>query len=256
MPLGQIVERRDLTHPCQLVAVKLTDCSDSFANQLRWCISRDIPTLALKTVNILQTSPFPDEYIAHRIALMPFRAEDPNAKTANVHLDVRTPGRVLAKQINGQAVVLTPNLVVTTLPNDCFIQMTGTLDIGTGKNHQRYNHVSCARVSRRSDGMDLMLEECWCRDTAPGKICKDCAGTKCSNPNAVVNHILHFETFGTKSPGEVLRQAILITQKKLNRIAVQLKASRHWRRDASSEAPADTVPTPVHNWGEEAMHLK
>lgn len=253
MLAGEILERRDLASPTRAVAVKLIGCSDAFANQLRWCISRDIPTLALKSVEIIQTSPFPDEYIAHRVGLMPFRPKEPNARTAEVRLEVRTPGRVLANQFEGSAEAMTPNLVVATLPEDCFIKMSGKFDIGIGKDHQRYNHVSCGRVSRRSDGMDRRVDECWCRDTAPGKVCADCAGIKSSNPNAAVHHMLHFETFGVKDPDEILREAILITRAKLDRIAVQLKASRHWRRDAS--AAAATVSSPSSEGGKEAMEV-
>jgi len=250
---GEVLERRDLVSPSRAVAVRFIGCSDAFANQMRWCISRDIPTLALKSVRIFQTSPFPDEYIAHRVGLMPFRPKDPNARTAEVRLDLQTPGRVLAKQFEGDAEAMTPNLVVATLPVGCFIQMSGTFDVRSGKDHQRYNHVSCARVSRRSDGMDLRVDECWCRDTAPGKVCVDCAGTKCSNPHAAVHHVLHFETFGAKTPDEVLREAILITRAKLDRIATQLKENRHWRRDGPAEAA--TVPPPSAESGKEAMEL-
>ena len=225
MVRGYVRNRSQLVAPCSNVTVVLTDCTDAFANQLRWCVGRDIPTLALNEVNILQSSPFPDEYIAHRVALMPFAPTKPGAQVAKVHLDVQGEGRVLAHQIQGEAKAMTPNLVVTTLPEGCFIRMTGKFDVGCGKDHQRYNHVACARVARRSDGAPHHLEECWCMDTKPGKVCVDCAGTKSMNPDAKVVHVLYFETFGVNSPDEVLRQAILITRAKLGRIAVQLRAA-------------------------------
>jgi hypothetical protein len=238
MVAGKIVHRRNLAPPTRLVAVRLDGCTDAFVNQLRWCLTRDIPTLALKTVNIIQTSPFPDEYIAHRIGLMPFRPKDINATAAEMRLEVRTPGRVLARHIEGSVEALTPNQVVTTLPRECFIKLHGVFDLACGKVHQRYNHVACAHVSRRSDGMDDRVDECWCVDTPPGEVCADCAGVKCKNPGATVHHMLHFETFGVKEPDEVLREAIIITRAKLDRIAVQLRASRHWRRDAPRDAAA------------------
>lgn len=243
MVTGEIVERRDLTPPTRLIGVRLHGSSDAFANQLRWCITRDIPTLALKTVNIIQTSPFPDEYIAHRIGLMPFRPKDVNATAADMRLEVRVPGRVLAKQIEGGVEALTPNMVITTLPNECFIKINGLFDVSTGKVHQRHNHVACARVSRRSDGMEDRVDECWCRDTAPGARCVDCAGVKCKNPEANVHHMLHFETFGVKDPDEVLREAISITRAKLDRIAVRLRASKHWKRDAPRGGAASVPPS-------------
>lgn len=249
MVAGKIIERRDLTSPTRTIAVRLDGCTDAFVNQLRWCITRDIPTLALKTVNIIQTSPFPDEYIAHRVGLMPFRPKDTNASSAEMRLEVRTPGRVLARQIEGDVEALTPNLVVATLPQECSIKMHGLFDVASGKVHQRYNHVACARVSRRSDGMDDDVDECWCRDTVPGKLCADCAGVKCKDPDAIVHHMLHFETFGVKDPDEVLREAIIITRAKLDRIAVRLRASGHWRRDA----PRGAAVLLSSASGEEAM---
>lgn len=236
---------RDADAPGNSLTVELAECTDSMSNQLRWCVTRDIPTLALARVQILQTSPFPDEYIAHRVALMPFAPVDPAAASAAVQLDVRRPGRVLAHQIQGGARALTPNFVVATLPSDCSIRMSGELDVGFGKDHQRYNHVACARVSRRSEGMPLRTDECWCQDTAPGSVCPDCAGTKCADPSARVNHVLYFETFGVNAPEEVLRQAILITRAKLCRIATQLGASKNRANDILAPKEDSGRPTQV-----------
>ena len=191
--------------------------------------------MAVESVTIMQTSPYPDEYIAHRIGLMPFSPDDQKAETASVRMDVRNSGRALAKEFSGDAKPLTPNMIVATLPEECFIQLTCKLGIGCGKKHQRYNHVAAARVSRRSEGMDMSLDECWCRDTKPGTVCEDCAGTKHTNPHAPINHILSFETFGDKAPEEILRQALLVTRMKLNRIAIALKASPNWK-----DAPPST----------------
>lgn len=227
---------QELVAPSRALTVRMSGCSDAFSNQLRWCIARDLPTLALHELCIMQTSPFPDEYIAHRLALMPFKPQDPRAATASVHLDVSAPGRVLAHQIEGEAAAMTPRAIVATLPECSFLRFTGKLELGCGKTHQRYNHVAAARVARRSRGMSLELEECWCRDTPPGDKCSDCAGTKCADPSAPIDHVMSFETFGDRSPVESFRLALLITRAKLERVSQLLKTGGNVSQNGKSKA--------------------
>lgn len=223
MPVGEVVDD-DMCGRAGVgnLLVRVKDTNDAFMNQLRWAITRDIPSHAIHEVTMLQTSPFPDEYIAHRVGLMAFRLEDPNALTATAHLEVRTKGRILAGQFEGVQ-ALFPTLIVATLPRNCSMTLTAKLNVGLGKQHQRYNHVAAARVTRRSRGFDTELDECWCVDTPPGNKCKDCAGTRCPDTDAPIEHMMTFESFGVHSPREVLRQAILTTREKLHRIVMQLK---------------------------------
>lgn len=241
LPKGEVVALEQLPCiPTQRLTLCVRDTTDSFMNQLRWAIGRDIPTIALYQTTILQTSPFPDEYISHRVALMPFRPKRSEVVNGEIRLEARTEGRVYAKDIVGDLDVLTPNLVVTTLPRDCFIQLVGKFDVGVGKDHQRYNHVAAARVCRHSVGFDRAKDECWCKDTAPGATCRDCAGVKFRDPAAPIEHIFEFESFGQLPPHEVLRQTLLITRSKLNQIALQMRASGAWKPEpdaALAEAP-------------------
>ena len=208
---------------CRSISVRMEKTTDAFTNQLRWAVARDVPTLSLGKMTMLQTSPFPDEYIAHRVGLMPFKPKNPRATEGVIHLNSDKAGRVLIKEAHGDFEPLAPNAIVTNLPSGCFIKLTGHFDVGLGKSHQRYNHVAAARVLRHSRGFPTDLDECWCKDTPAGQVCMDCAGTKNENPNAPVDHILCFETFGHSSPEEVLRQTLIITIKKLRRIISQLR---------------------------------
>lgn len=59
------------------IEFRLMNVSRHFANALRRVMIAEVPTLAVDTVEFFQnTSPLPDEYIAHRLALIPFVSED------------------------------------------------------------------------------------------------------------------------------------------------------------------------------------
>ena len=61
------------------VEFQLVNVSHHFANALRRVMIAEIPTLAIETLEFAQnTSSLPDEYIAHRLGLIPFFSEDAN----------------------------------------------------------------------------------------------------------------------------------------------------------------------------------
>ena len=72
------------------VTVELRGVSDAFANQLRWALSRELPTVAAERVRIHENStPFPDEYIAHRIGMIPFAPRDGESAIGDIgHLHI------------------------------------------------------------------------------------------------------------------------------------------------------------------------
>ena len=58
------------------IEFRVTNISRHFANALRRVMIAEIPTLAIETVEIMHnTSSLPDEYIAHRLGLIPFNSE-------------------------------------------------------------------------------------------------------------------------------------------------------------------------------------
>lgn len=233
LPKAQVLETRSMpSSPTRAIALSFANSTDAFMNQLRWALARDIPTVALYEVEIMQSSPFPCEYIAHRLALIPFTAKLPNASQGTIRLDAQKEGRVHAGDITGDFRAIAPEAVITTLPARCSLQLVGKLNVGFGKEHQRYNHVAAARVRRHSVGFDSDVGECWCKDTRPGARCQDCAGTKCSDTSAAIEHILEFECFGELSPDELLRQALLITRAKLDQIRRQMRVSNAGDNDA------------------------
>lgn len=247
-PKGEVVVVEQMpSSPAQKLTLCVGGTTDSFMNQLRWAIARDVPTVALHKTTILQTSPFPDEYISSRVALMPFRPKCPGVITqGEIRLEARNEGRVHARDFVGDFEPLAPDLVVATLPKECFLQLVGRFEVGVGKDHQRYNHVAAARVCRHSVGFDRAKDECWCKDTAPGARCRDCAGEKCPDPTAPVEHIFEFESFGPLPPDELFRQTVLITRAKLRQIVAQVTASAAWApapdaalAAASTDAAAD-----------------
>ena len=58
------------------IEFKLEDVSRHFSNALRRIIIAEVPTLAIDLVDVrLNTSPLPDDYVCHRLGLIPFSSE-------------------------------------------------------------------------------------------------------------------------------------------------------------------------------------
>lgn len=228
VPSAEVVEERRIATQTHALTVRVTNTTDALMNQIMWSLTREIPTAALKSVTFQRnTSPLSEEYIAHRLALVPMRARDGTAcARGSVSLHAHGSnrgggGRVYASALEGDFVALS-DTPIALLADGCELQLTGVLDTGIGKVHQRYNHVAAARVQRRSDSVPLGTDECWCTETTPGQWCAECAGTRAAT-GSTVRHILAFEAFGTLSPREALRQALLVTREKVLRIEIDLK---------------------------------
>lgn len=70
------IKVRDLRQ--DMCIFELTDTDVSMANALRRVMIAEVPTLCIDTVEIMEnTSPLPDEFIAHRLGLIPLRSSRP-----------------------------------------------------------------------------------------------------------------------------------------------------------------------------------
>ena len=212
------------------LVVELNDSDSALANQLRWALERDVPNEAISSVRVLQnTSPFPDEYIAHRVAMIPFRRKDAGHAEQRIRIS-KTAGasraeRVLAGEASGGYEAVWPRLAIATLPPECTLTIEATFTSGTGREHQRFSHVAAAGLVQRTKGTSRDRFECWCEETPYGVHCVECMGSKrpASLCDAPTVHDVHFETDGPRTADDTLRAALAVTRAKLRFIAEELE---------------------------------
>lgn len=67
----------NLDQATNTIEFELTNCTTAFANAIRRVMIAEVPTMAFEHIHFIQnTSPLPDEFIAHRLGLLPLYSED------------------------------------------------------------------------------------------------------------------------------------------------------------------------------------
>ncbi len=120
------------------------DLSTSMANMLRrYSISR-VPVLAIESVTFYDnTSAFWDEYISHRLGLMPITTPDKLPEDAEVvfSLDAEGPKTVYASDMSSsdkEITVAKGNIAIVTLGPNQRLRFEGKAVLGTGRTHAKY----------------------------------------------------------------------------------------------------------------------
>lgn len=228
------VTARVVEHEAGGMVIRLQDRSAALANQLRWAMGRDLPTDAISEVTVLEnTTPFPDELIAHRLGLIPLRKlkDAPTASEPRTVELFATSGehsrRVFASELRGAYAAVDDDLIVATLPPQCSLKLRAAVSTGLGRTHQRFNHVAACRIDQRTRGMDAHVPECWCCSAERGRLCLECNGWKAPKDlvGAPIDYLLAFEAIGERDPLEMVHDSLIATYMKLSRVKSQLSSS-------------------------------
>jgi hypothetical protein len=128
-------------------------------NALRRCILRDVPTLAVTRVTIkANASNFWDEYISHRVALLPFVGQ-PGTVTLDVCGTSPQPITALSSCIRGdQARCALPDVPLLRLMEGQRLHVEADVGFGTGKQHARFAPGVCWITNVGEDEYALHLE--------------------------------------------------------------------------------------------------
>ena len=206
--------------------VTFSECSEAQVNAVRRTLVSDLPTIAATHVHVyVNSSCFPDEYVAHRIGMLPLRGP---LRKGTLRIDRAGPCRVLGRDLQlpcgddapatatagvaaSQAIeVMAPDsLVVELQAGECF-HAEVQVDVGTGAEHARWCSAVAVRYAQRTtgfDGADARLGECFCDETPYGTgRCAHCGAPKRSAAlaHAPVVFELAFETTGALTPSEML----------------------------------------------------
>ena len=114
------------------------DIGDTTANSIRRYLGQ-IPVAAVDELEISKNdSPLYDETIAHRVGLIPLKKEK-NIEKAKLKLSVNKEGTVYSGDIKGHPEVVYKNIPITTLDKGQELEFTGTVALGKGSDHSKFN---------------------------------------------------------------------------------------------------------------------
>ena len=139
------------------------------ANSIRRSLLTDVPCLAPESVEVfVNTSCLPDEHIAHRIGMIPFRDERKEGKGETAFLDLDVTGRkattddfVVQDQEDRKKETVLPvgrTDVMTLLGDDQRLKVRVRLEVGKGGRHVRWSPV-CGVGFRQRKGHVLLRVE-------------------------------------------------------------------------------------------------
>ena len=146
------------------------DIEDSLANAIRRYLNQ-ILVLAIDEVEISKNgSALYDEVVAHRIGLVPLKADKAISEktTANLKLSSKKEGMVKSEELKGSIDTVSPDVPITYLDKGQEIELVANIRAGKGSEHVKfspglmfYRHISEITLDKS------LLEEV-------KKVCPDC----------------------------------------------------------------------------------
>jgi len=133
------------------------EIDESLANAIRRYVNH-VPVLAVDELEISRNdSPLYDETIAHRVGLVPIKANKA-AEKAKVKLSVKREGTVYSGDMKGAEVVY-KSIPITTLDKGQELEFTGTLKFGIGAEHAKFTpglmfYRNAAEITMSNDFLD------------------------------------------------------------------------------------------------------
>jgi DNA-directed RNA polymerase subunit D len=216
------------------------DANETLANAIRRSIS-EIPVLAFDEVEIFKNdSALYDEFLAHRIGLIPLKTEKSMSSKTKIDLKLSKTGpcTVYAENLKGTAETIHGKIPITILSEGQKLELIATATLGTGLEHAKYvpglvyyKHILEVKSSPQIDEIiknskGLIKPEksgsTWkvdLNEVEASKI-KEIDDKAISDSNEM---ILTIESFGPISAEEMLKQAIKALTNNLDNFEKQIK---------------------------------
>ena len=142
----------------------LSDASISVANLLRrYCIN-SVQTFAIEDVSFYEnSSSFFDEYIAHRLGLIPLTTPEKSLKNEEVTLmlDAQGEGVVYSKTLKSTSKDISPvsdKIPIIKLLEDQKIRVEAKAVLGTGKQHAKFQPGMVSYGYEKEDEFNFVIE--------------------------------------------------------------------------------------------------
>jgi len=117
-----------------------TNINETLANAIRRYLN-EILVLAIDEVEIYKNdSPLYDETVAHRIGLVPLRADGAIDEKDVIKLKLsKKDGKVMSGDISGKVDVVYEGIPITTLDKGQELELVAEAKLGKGKNHAKFS---------------------------------------------------------------------------------------------------------------------
>ncbi len=123
---------------------ELSDTSTSFANAVRRYAINSVPVLAIEEVTFYEnTSALFDEYLAHRLGLVPIisPAGIPKEAEINFYLDAKGPKVVYSSDLetrDEETKIAKEAIPIVTLTENQALRLEAKAKLGTGRRHAKF----------------------------------------------------------------------------------------------------------------------
>lgn len=183
------------------------DVNESLANAIRRSIN-EIPVLAIDEVEIFKNdSALYDEFLAHRIGLVPLKNESGLNEKSEIELKlVKTgPGVVYASDFKGGAQVVHPMTPLTMLEKDQEVEVIARARLGKGIDHEKHSPGICYYrhlhyVTAKNSHIEKLVEQS--RGMIKSEKTKD--GILCDLNESTVEEITKHDPQALKQAPEIL----------------------------------------------------
>tara|TARA_B100000787_G_C16190781_1_gene297362 strand:- start:555 stop:1244 length:690 start_codon:yes stop_codon:yes gene_type:complete len=207
-------------------SLTIENSSIPVVNAIRRSMLCDIPMIAVSKVHITKNNtPMPDDMLSHRIGLIPIYI-DTSIDLENVHLyiDKSGPCELYSDDISctSDLIRIVKGVFICPLYNDQHIKLKGDIEIGTGKQHARFQRsvAPCYYMTHKG----ISTPECFCANTTLDTKCERCGKNK--QPLDVqqrpIVYNLTFESIGGISTTDLLTQSIQVLMAKLQNMAITI----------------------------------
>ena len=211
--------------------VFIAGMNETIANSIRRYIGQ-IPVLAIDEVEISKNdSALYDETIAHRLGLIPLKAEKTSdKKPGKLSFNIKREGVVYSGDLKGHPAVAYKNIPITTLAKDQELQISATTRAGKGSEHSKfypglmfYRNVSEITLDKefreeirkvfpnaeiKEKGQQIIIIDNKKKDVAD--FCEGIASKKKKRAEVEKTDelVITVESFGQFSPGDVFTKSI------------------------------------------------
>lgn len=216
------------------------EANETLANSIRRSLE-EIPVLAIDEVEFFKNdSALYDEYIAHRVGLLPLKTDKKMGKKTEISFNLKKtgPGMVYSGDFKGSGEMVYGNIPITLLEKGQELEISGVAKLGVGLEHAKYlpglcyyRHVS--EIKSKNAKVQEIVERCKgfvnekkgstliadLNDLEKEEIEKIEAGSV-SDSNEIV---LIIETFGQMKPKDVLIGAINVLNANLDEVEKAIK---------------------------------
>ena len=195
--------------------------SNAMVNGIRRTMLRDVPMLAVSRVEITKNNtPMPDDMLSHRIGLIPMYPKDASEDVTKIELslDKKGPCELYSDDIVCSSVSIVSGVYICPLYEGQHIVLTGSFEVGTGKDHARFQRCVAPTYSIRHDGMQTT--ECFCVDVPADTDCERCGKFK---PSLQIQkrekiHLLTYESIGGITTKQLMTTTLQVLIAKLNNL--------------------------------------